>query len=162
MSNEITNKSSARDKSVGVKQKAVRQFLEQTLAQKKMKQQQMSVGVTMQNSDLLSREMIQVNLVHQSNTAQGMHQSAMATGGFQTAGSITGQATGYGYQSAQGAKPSTQGGTVSMAHGAAGNRMNQTLYSNTMRQKNLTFNRSNIANIYLNKKGQAVQVTLKN
>ena len=37
MSNEITNKSSARDKSVGVKQKAVRQFLEQTLAQKKMK-----------------------------------------------------------------------------------------------------------------------------
>ena len=49
-----------------------------------------------------------------------------------------------------------------MAHGAAGNRMNQTLYSNTMRQKNLTFNRSNIANIYLNKKGQAVQVTLKN
>ena len=90
MSNEITNKSSARDKSVGVKQKAVRQFLEQTLAQKKMKQQQMSGGVTMQNSDLLSREMIQVNLVHQSNTAQGMHQSAMATGGFQTAGSITG------------------------------------------------------------------------
>ena len=30
-----------------------------------------------------------------------------------------------------------------------------------MRQKNLSFNRSNIANIYLNKKGQAVQVTLK-
>ena len=39
--------------------------------------------------------------------------------------------------------------------------MNQTLYSNTMRAKNLSFNRSNIANIYLNKKGQAVQVTLK-
>ena len=57
----------------------------------------MSGGVTMQNSDLLSREMIQVNLVHQSNTSQGIHQSAMATGGFQTAGSITGQATGYGY-----------------------------------------------------------------
>jgi len=48
----------------------------------------------------------------------------MATGGFQTAGQITGQSSGYGYQSAQGAKPSTQGGTVSMAQGAAGARMN--------------------------------------
>ena len=31
-----------------------------------------------------------------------------------------------------------------------------------MQRKNLSFNRSNIANIYLNKKGQAVQVQLKN
>ncbi len=39
MSIEATQKSTARDRSVNVKQKAVRQFLEQTLAQKKMKQQ---------------------------------------------------------------------------------------------------------------------------
>jgi hypothetical protein len=34
---DMTVKSSARDRSVGVKQKAVRQFLEQTLAAKKLK-----------------------------------------------------------------------------------------------------------------------------
>ena len=40
ISQEQTVKSSARNGSVNVKQKAVRAFLEQTLAQKKLKQQQ--------------------------------------------------------------------------------------------------------------------------
>ena len=60
-----------------------------------------------------------------------------------------------GPQQHHSAKPSTQGGNNSGAMTGA-NRMNQTLYSNTMRQKNLSFNRSNIANNYLTKKGQAV------
>lgn len=82
-------------------------------------------------------------------------------------------ATGYGSfqmnQQPVGAKPSTSGGagTTGMPNSMgqrpiAQNRMNQTLYTGSMRQKNLSFNRNNIANIYLNKKGQAVQVQLKN
>ena len=48
---------------------------------------------------------------------------------------------------------------------AEGNRyqqnMGQTMYSSQMRNKNLRINRNNIANIQLDKKGQAVQVQLK-
>ena len=79
-----------------------------------------------------------------------------ASNGFQTQANFNTGAgsTGYGIFQAPGAKPQTQGGSmhpnVSMSQSAGGNRMNQTLYSSSMRQKNLSFNRNNIANIYLN------------
>lgn len=99
-----------------------------------------------------------MNLTNPSATASQMS-AAIKTNGFNQSGFNTAHVNTIKQE-----KPSTSGassGLHSTAKSAA-TRMNQTLYSSQLRQKNLTFNRHNIANIYLNKKGQAIQVTLKN
>lgn len=162
-----------------MKSKAVRQLLEQTLYQKRIKQQQKRDTQADIHKDIMKNQIIQVNAFNSqsnnTNTGSSVFKSSQDSLVIQPNATNlpTATATTYGQFASNlnsQKPPMTQGGLSSQDSIDGGvlppqrqppNRMNQTLYSNTMRQKNLSFNRSNIANIYLNKKGQAIQVPLK-
>lgn len=101
---------SAREqRTVSVKQKAVRQFLEKTLAQKKLNSShQPTIG-----SDVLNSSVMKINLVNQQAASGALNNSAhMTANGFGQNNSLTG-GTQYGsFQQqhlSQGPKPQTQG-----------------------------------------------------
>lgn len=118
-------------KGSAAKKHAVKQFLEQTMAKKSLTQQ-------------IGRESgVPGTTAHTS--VDRMKQTSI---GFNVSD----------IESSLIANTQTNGGGSLPANG---NRYQSTMYNQNMRQKNLRINRNNIANIQLDKKGQAVQVHLK-